>query len=70
MESILKFTLPEESEELQAALNGQKYRAVLISLDSKLRHRVKYDGLNSIDVSEVRKMISEELEEYNLSIYD
>jgi hypothetical protein len=42
MTATLRFTLPEEQEELTAALQAQAVRGVLSELDNWLRGELKY----------------------------
>lgn len=44
MKAILEFTLPEDREDHQIAVDGGKYLCVLHALDNDLRNRIKYGG--------------------------
>lgn len=41
-ELLLKFNLPEESIEMETAVNGSKWKNIVWNLDQKLRSVVKY----------------------------
>lgn len=41
---ILRFDLPEESIEMEAAVNGSKWKNIVWELDQKLRSVVKYSS--------------------------
>lgn len=70
MQAELKFNLPEESRELDYALNGYKYRALLSEFDTRLRNMAKYEGIDSMALGEVRAMLSRMAEEEGLNFYD
>lgn len=67
MKAVLEFNLPEESEEHLNALNGVKYRAVLDELDNELREQWKYQDKQLISIEEVRSLIRELKDEYNIN---
>ena len=68
MKAILEFTLPEETNEHQTALEGGKWRAALEELDNWLRGIDKYGG--EVPTAQgVRTKIYEILQEDNLSLY-
>lgn len=54
MIGILKFTLPEETEEFKAAQNGMNLRSYLEEFDNDLRSKLKYEN---IDDPELRKLL-------------
>lgn len=58
MTATLTFDLPEEQEEFETAVNGQKYRSVLSELDNYLRGRLKYS-----DLTDEQYKIHEEIRE-------
>lgn len=64
MKGILIFKLPEEEEEFKLAQKGPAYSAVVEELDNWLRQKQKYDDIETISIEEVRKHITELLEEY------
>lgn len=49
MTGILKFNLPEETEEFKAAQNGMALRCELQKLDQDLRTKIKYDQLEDLE---------------------
>jgi len=49
MKAMLRFTLPEESEEHQLALDGWKWRIVAEEMDNFLRNKLKYEALTEED---------------------
>lgn len=68
----LEFDSIEEAEELNMALNGGKYLAVLQEFDNYLRGRLKYEDLpEEIDAALqlARTKLHEELGGYNLSLW-
>jgi hypothetical protein len=46
MKSILKFDLPEENSDFQAAVNGHKYKSAIWDFDQLLRSEMKYKELS------------------------
>jgi SMC interacting uncharacterized protein involved in chromosome segregation len=60
---ILEFTLPEEKEEYDLAMNGHVYKRAIDEFDEKLRQLWKYQDQKSIDIQEARKMLHEIVEE-------
>jgi len=76
MVATLTFNLPEEQEEFQIAVDGQKLRSILFRLDNDLRSIVKYnseehgyseDYLKAVE--DIRAKIYQELLDENLSLY-
>lgn len=65
MEAILKFNLPEDSEEFKDAQNGWRWRSVLWELDQWIRSEVKH-GEGIKDGDQVREKIREFLEDHEL----
>lgn len=55
MKSTLEFTLPEEREELDLALNAGKMACVISDLDNWLRSLQKYQDKDTVSVEEVRE---------------
>lgn len=65
--AILEFNLPEESEQFDNAVNGDKYKAFIQEFDNYLRQIVKH----SQDVTEEERKIYREIREsYNSMISD
>ena len=72
MEAILKYNLPEETEEFQTSVNGHKYKWVIQEIDQYLRNEIKYNSNLSNDTIKafelIRDKIREEIIENNISI--
>lgn len=45
MKLTLEYTLPEENQDYEVAMNGSKYLGVLQELDNYLRSQLKYTQL-------------------------
>jgi len=67
MKAILKFSLPEDLAEYEAAINGQKFKSVLWDFDMWLRNDIKY---RDEGYQPVRDMLHQILEENNVTIDD
>jgi hypothetical protein len=70
MKAILTFDLPEEDTEFNEAIEGYKWKVVVLSLDEYLRQQNKYcdrptEARNFIE--EVREEIRETLSTYGLT---
>lgn len=65
-EAILRFNLPEETEEHQTATDGGKWKSLVWNLDQWLRNEIKYNGKN--EYQPVRDMIHEMLNDASLNI--
>lgn len=68
MKAILEFDLPEESHEMQDAINGYKYSIVIFELDQWLRSKIKYEDLpdKEYDIYDsVREKIRDIVDDYN-----
>jgi len=72
MEAILKYNLPEDSQEFQTAISGHKYKWVIQEIDQYLRNEIKYNSNLSNDTIKafelIRDKIREEIIENNISI--
>ena len=71
MKAILKFNLPEENEEFQAAVNGLNYKSAIWDYDQWLRSEMKYSELpdETYKAYETcRKELRKILEEDNIQI--
>jgi len=68
MKAILKFDLPEEMDEHQAAIDGWKWRGVVMDVFSLLRESEKYQDKDSLPIDEIRQFLAAKLEEYNLEL--
>jgi len=45
MKAILDFSIPEDQDDFDTAVNGWKYRSVLCEIDNFLRSKLKYEEL-------------------------
>ena len=75
MKAILRFSLPEEQEEFNAAMNGHLYKIVLSDLDHRLRAMIKWgaaetdEDLRKIDTAEeIRAFLHESLACHDLTL--
>jgi hypothetical protein len=68
MKVILEFNGIEEQEEYQNALNGSRYRAILIDIKDMIRSKDKYTDEESISLDELRLYIADKSNEYEVSI--
>ena len=59
MEAILKFNLPEETEEFNTAVNASNYKNALWELNQYLRNTVKHSS--DENRSEVEQIVRDEL---------
>jgi len=66
MKAILEFNLPEDAPEHKLALDGGKWMSVCFELDQRLRSLEKYENRDTISVSEVRRLLREEIESLEL----
>jgi len=66
MKAILEFDLPEEAAEHKLALDGGKWMSVCFALDQRLRSLEKYENRKTVSVSEVRRLLHEEIESAGL----
>jgi hypothetical protein len=60
MKATLEFTLPEESEEHQLAVDGIKWRGVVSDILEELRRERKYTDISEADLAYNEK-ISEKI---------
>lgn len=73
MKAILEFNLPEENYQHKAALQAADMKLIIYTLDNMLRGYLKYghDFKTANEAIEtVRKNLNEDLENYNISLYD
>lgn len=64
MQAILKFKLPQESEEHKMALNGARYYCVIESVLNHVRQKLKHSYLPEEQeklLEEIRDLIGEEI---------
>jgi len=66
MKSILEFNLPEDQEEMQDALNGHKWRAIVQALDEELRQDIKYE--RGATTEDIRKTLRASVIEWGLEL--
>lgn len=59
MKVNLTYSLPEERDEYELAMNGARYAIVLEDLDNWLRSLSKYQDIETVTVEEVRAKIVE-----------
>ena len=72
--AILKFDLPEESNEFNTCLNGAKYISILQDLDQELRNKTKYapdnipiDTFNAYE--EIRKTLRDLVDKESVDLW-
>jgi len=70
MKAILKFNLPEENWEHYAAIKGQEAFFVLHDLWGKLDQMQKHEGKESIDIEELKKLMAQLAEHWNINFWD
>lgn len=68
MKATLTFNLPEEQEEHYQALYGHRYKLAIDELDRVLRAKYKYEDQRDISIEEVRKMLRDCLEMYDVKL--
>ena len=66
MKATIEFNLPEDQEEHQLALDGWRWRSVVIEAFNRLRRWDK--ARHAPDTQEVRAMLVEAMEEYGVEI--
>jgi hypothetical protein len=60
MKAILKYYLPEENDDFQAAINGHNYKSAIWDFDQLLRSEMKYKELSD-ETYQAYKWCREEL---------
>ena len=60
MKAIIKFDLPEENDDFQAAINGHNYKSAIWDFDQLLRSEIKYKELSD-DTYQAYKWCRDEL---------
>ena len=72
MKATLEFNLPDDQDDFQDAVNGQKWRLMVWDFDQKLRSQLKYnDKLSSEQYKvyeEIRDLLWEKIGEEGLSL--
>ena len=56
MMGILEFTLPDEQEDFDAAVNGMEYLGVIHAMDEELRKILKYEPSPQISEEKIRDL--------------
>lgn len=67
---ILEFDPIEEAHDLYCAQHGARFRFALQSIDNYLRSLEKYKDVKKISVDEVRKMIYDKCDDWNVDLFD
>ena len=74
MKAVLKFNLPEDQSEHRLALEGWKWKSVVIDIADKLRSALKYDDNLTPETNAYLDKFREELfrliEDHGLTLYD
>lgn len=72
MKATLEFNLPDDQEDFQDAVNGQKWRLMVWEFDQYLRSQLKYnDNLSEEQYKvyqEIRDMLYQKMGEDGLSL--
>lgn len=66
MKAILEFNLPEDTQEYENAMNGQRLSIVISDLLNYLRQKSKYENFETLPISVVREKIYELLNDMNI----
>lgn len=72
MKAILEYSLPEDREDLDLALRGAEYQAVIVELDTYLRNVLKHEEPPeqvATTMQDIRDKIHEECIERNLGLW-
>ena len=72
MTATLTFSLPEEQEEFQCAVDGTEWKSAMDDMSNWLRSKLKYEELTpeqGAAYEEARKHLSTILEERGLSLW-
>ncbi|MEY3311609.1 MAG: hypothetical protein RL348_942 [Bacteroidota bacterium] len=72
MKAILEFNLPDDQDDFQDAVNGQKWRLMVWNFDQHLRSQIKYNDKLSEEqykvYEEIRDMLYQKMGEDGLSL--
>lgn len=72
MKAILEFNLPDDQDDFQDAVNGQKWRLMVWNFDQHLRSQIKYNDKLSEEqykvYEEIRDMLYQKMGEDALSL--
>ena len=70
MKAIIEFDLPEDEYEYKSAINGRKWRSVVMRMDEFLRQNIKYrqdlTERERMAYESIRTELLEQVERYNL----
>jgi hypothetical protein len=64
----LEFTLPDEEEDLQLAVDALRWKNAVWAIDEWLRDQIKYQNQNQYQPA--RDLLHEELEQRGLRLWD
>lgn len=64
----LEFQLPEEYDEFMISSNGIRWALAVLAIDNELRRLQKHENQEKITITEVRELITSELNEQFLSL--
>lgn len=71
MEAILKFNLPEENYKFRAAVDGPKWVAAMMNIDSQLRtiikHSTDWTEEQMVAFREARDILHQSMDNHNLN---
>ena len=74
MKALLEFDLPEDESEHRLAIDGWKWKSVVIDIADKLRNALKYEeGLTpeaGAYLEKFREEVFQLIGDYNLNLYD
>jgi hypothetical protein len=72
MKATIEFNLPDDQEDFQDAVNGQKWRLMVWDFDQHLRSQLKYNDKLSEEqykvYEEIRDMLYQKMNEDGLSL--
>lgn len=63
MKAILEFNLPEERGEFELINKASQLYSVLFDFDQWVRHKMKYESIEKIELIEVREKLYELMSE-------
>ena len=66
MKATLEFKLPDEQANLQLAMDGHVWKAVVDDIDRHLRNKAKYEDLTEVTIESVRALITETITGWGL----
>lgn len=68
MEAILKFNLPEESDEHESAINGHRMKSAIFEFDGYLRQKLKHGNSDHIDIYDCRQKLRDICYDNNINV--